>query len=141
MNHALRWLVLVGALGASLIPSCCSRSPSNPPGELTADPFPVAVPIDGWTETTVAGAKAGYLWSSEAPDRVFLVADAAAIRLVHDAWAVAARDHETPYVLLDSFTVVLPHASPYGISVSRIYARREDVPKDALGTSRSSSDR
>jgi hypothetical protein len=123
-------LVIAAALFA-----CCSKSGAGSHQELVADPFPLAIPIDGWSEEKEGEVTIGYAWSSEAPDRVFQFRDARSIDVIREARKSAAANGETSFVLLDSFAVRLPHPNPYWVSTSRAYARWEDVPVDARPSS------
>jgi hypothetical protein len=123
------WIV-AAALFAS-----CSRSGAGSQQRLVADPFPLAIPIDGWTEAKEGERTVGYAWSSEAPDRVFEFNDARSIDVIRAARKAAAAAGETSFVLLDSFAVRLPHPSPYGVNTSCAYSRWEDVPVDARPSS------
>lgn len=123
-------LVIAAALFA-----CCSKSGPGANQELVADPFPLAIPIDGWREEREGEVTIGYAWSSEAPDRVFLFKDARSISVILEARKSAAASGGTSFVLLDSFAVRLPHPSPYWVSTSCAYSRWEDVPVDARPSS------
>lgn len=123
-------LVLAAALFAG-----CSKSGAGANQVLVADPFPLAIPIDGWSEEKQGELTIGYAWSSEAPDRVFQFKDAKSIGLIREARKSAAASGGTSFVLLDSFAVRLPHPNPYWVSTSRAYARWEDVPVDARPSS------
>ena len=120
---------------AAALCACCSKSRVGSEQRLVADPFPLAIPIDGWTEAKEGDQTIGYAWSSEAPDRVFQFKDARSIGVIREARKSAAASGGTSYVLLDSFAVRLPHPSPYGVNTSCAYSRLEDVPVDARPSS------
>jgi hypothetical protein len=113
----------------------CSRSGAGADQGLVADPFPLAIPIDGWTEAQEGDRTIAYAWSSEAPDRVFQFKDARSIDVIREARKSAVAAGQTSFVLLDSFAVRLPHPSPYWVTTSCAYSRLEDVPVEARPSS------